>query len=131
MAQALIRLCKSRYHEEKHPAIAGYNAAMRTDRRRQILQEAWTGDAVLTLFAREMILREAGEIDSEKAVRLTSNQFLAAFGDPSEVEAEIGRAYEERGLGGAYAHIEGRLLPNFRRKEEKRQKALRPPRPAG
>ena len=104
---------------------------MRIDRRRQILKEAWTGDAVLTLFAREMILREVGEIDSEKAVRLTSNQFLAAFGDPSEVEAEIGRAYEERGLSGAYAHIESRLLPNFRKKEEKRQKALRPPRPAG
>src|SRR5258708_3770084 len=101
---------------------------MRTDRRRQILKDAWTGDAVLTLFAREMILRDHGDIDSEKAVRLTSNQFLAAFGDPSEVEAEIGRVYEDEGLAAAYAHIEKRLLPAFRKKEEKRLRPVHTPR---
>jgi dsRNA-specific ribonuclease len=95
---------------------------MRTDRRRQILKEAWTGDAVLALFAREMILREDGNIDGEKAVRLTSNQFLTAFGDPSEVEAEIGRVYEERGLSAAFEFIAQRILPTFRKRESKRLK---------
>ena len=97
---------------------------MSTDRRRQILKEAWTGDAVLALYAREMILRAEGDIDGEKAVRLTSNQFLATFGDPSEVEAEIGRVYQEQGLTAAFNWIESNLLPNFLKKEEKRRKPL-------
>ena len=97
---------------------------MGTDRRRQILKEAWTGDAVLTLYAREMILRADREIDGEKAVRLTSNQFLATFGDPSEVEAEIGRVYQEQGLAAAFSWIESHLLPNFLKTEEKRRKPL-------
>ena len=97
---------------------------MRTDRRRQILKEAWTGDAVLALYAREMILRVEGDIDGEKAVRLTSNQFLATFGDPSEVEAEIGRVYQEQGLTAAFNWIESHLLPHFLKKEEKRRKPV-------
>ncbi len=99
---------------------------MRTDRRRRILKEAWTGDAVLTLYAREWILRTSGDIDGERAVRLCCNRFLAAFGEPSEVEAEIGRVYQEQGLAEAFASIEARLLPNFLKQEEKRRK----PRPA-
>ena len=91
------------------------------------------GDAVLALFAREMILREDGDIDGEKSVRLTNNHFLAAFGDPSEVEAEIGREYQEKGLAAAFAYIEVRLLPNFRKREAKRVKpaAVPAPRVAG
>ena len=94
---------------------------MRTDRRRQILKEAWTGDAVLALYAREMILRAHGDIDGEKAVRLTCNRFLATFGDPSEVEAEIGRVYQEQGLTAAFNWIESRILPVFLQRESRRR----------
>jgi hypothetical protein len=100
---------------------------MRTERRRRILQEAWIGDAVLALFAREMILREDGEIDGEKSVRLTNNHFLAGFGDPSEVEAEIGREYQDKGLAAAFAYIEARLLHSFRKREAKRIKPVHTP----
>jgi hypothetical protein len=93
---------------------------MRTDRRREALQYAWTGDAVLTLYAREMILREDGAVDGAKAARMTSNRFLTAFGEPTEVEAEIGRVYEDGGLSAAYAHIERRILPVFQKQEAKR-----------
>ena len=96
-------------------------------RRRAVLRDAWTGDAVLTLFAREAILREGGEIDSEKAVRFTSNRFLATIGEPSEVEAQIGRRYREDGLAGAFAWIAANLLPVFLRAEEKRTPKPRQP----
>jgi len=90
------------------------------DRRRKVLEEAWVGDAVLCLYARERILREDGVIDAEKLRRMTSNQFLASLGEPSDVEAEIGRAYGEGGLAGASAWIEERLMPLFNRQEVKR-----------
>ena len=77
---------------------------------------------MLTLYAREWILRADGDIDGEKAVRLCCNRFLAGFGEPSEVEAEIGRVYLEQGLAAAFASIEVRLLPNFLKQEEKRRK---------
>jgi len=92
--------------------------------RRQILEEAWMGDAVLSLYVREKILREDRKLDGEKSVRMTSNQFLAAFGEPSEVEAAIGRVYTADGLTAAFAWIERQLLPTFERQEEKRRKRL-------
>ena len=92
--------------------------------RRQILEEAWIGDAVLSLYVREKILREDGKLDGEKCVRMTSNQFLAAFAEPSEVEAELGRVYQRDGLAGAFAWIEARLLPKFELQEQKRLKRL-------
>jgi dsRNA-specific ribonuclease len=51
---------------------------------------------------------------------MTSNQFLAATGEPSEVEAEIGRIYEKEGLEAAFRWIESRLMPVFARQEENR-----------
>jgi len=51
---------------------------------------------------------------------MTSNQFLTAFGDPSEVEAEIGRVYADEGLQAAFAWIESRLMPKFDKREAKR-----------
>ncbi len=91
---------------------------------KKTLEEAWIGDAVLTLYVREKILREDGRVDGEKSARMTSNQFLAALGEPSGVEAEIGRAYAEGGLAAAFGWIEGRLLPLFARQEENRRKRL-------
>jgi hypothetical protein len=92
--------------------------------REQTLREAWIGDAVLSLYAREKILREDAKADGDKCVRMTSNQFLSAFGEPSEVEAAIGRRYAEGGLLAAFAWIEERLMPVFARQEENRRKRL-------
>jgi dsRNA-specific ribonuclease len=85
--------------------------------------QAWIGDAVLALYARLRILREQGEVDGPTAVRMSSNQFLSAWGDPTEVEAEIGRAYAEQGLDAAFRLIEGKLMPVFDRQESKRKDA--------
>jgi hypothetical protein len=82
--------------------------------------QAWIGDAVLALYARLKILREDGKLDGEKAVRMSSNQFLAALGEPTAVEAGIGRAFVKDGLAAAFAHIESTLIPLFTRQEEKR-----------
>ena len=88
--------------------------------RERILREAWIGDAVLCLYARRKILREDGVTDGPKEERMTSNQFLSAWAEPSEVEAEIGRIYEKEGLEAAFQWIEARLMPLFDRQEAKR-----------
>ena len=103
----------------------------RKENREQILKDAWIGDAVLSLYVRMKILREDGAIDGLKAERMTSNHFLSALGEPSEVEAELGRTYERSGLDAAFVWIESRLLPTFDRQEAKRTRRLTPsgPRP--
>ncbi len=88
--------------------------------RERILQEAWIGDAVLSLYARSKILRESGRVEGQRLVLMTSNQFLSALGEPSEVEAELGRAYQERGLESAFAWIEERIIPLFNKQEANR-----------
>jgi len=89
------------------------------DRSDQLRAEAWIGDAVLTLYARSRILQQDGTIDAEKCHRLTSNHFLSAFGEPTAVEAAIGRVYQQQGLDAAFAHIEALLVPAFEKREEK------------
>jgi dsRNA-specific ribonuclease len=89
------------------------------------VQEAWIGDAVLTLYARLKILREDGKLDGEKSKRLTSNQFLGTFGEPTKVEAKIGGVYQAQGLQAAFGWIDAHLLPLFERQEENRQKRRR------
>src|SRR5947209_13789131 len=90
--------------------------------RDQILKHAWVGDAVLTLYVRERILRDDGVIDGVKAARMTSNQFLSVFAEPSVTEAEIGRVFEREGLSAAYRWIEEHLIPFFERQENNRRK---------
>jgi hypothetical protein len=90
--------------------------------REQILKEAWLGDAVLCLFAREKILREDNRVDGERYIRMTSNQFLNSFGEPSEVEARIGRIYTTDGLAAAFGWIEKQLMPTFEKQEANRKK---------
>jgi hypothetical protein len=85
-----------------------------------LAQEAWVGDAVLTLYARLKILREDGKLDGPKSVRMTSNQFLAALGEPTKVEAELGRVYSRAGLTGAFAWIDDHVIPLFERQEANR-----------
>lgn len=89
------------------------------------VEDAWIGDAVLALYARLKILREDGRVDGEKCKRLTSNQFLGAVGEPTRVEAQIGRVYAEHGLDAAFQWIERHLVPLFERQEENRQKRPR------
>jgi len=84
--------------------------------------QAWIGDAVLTLYARLKILRDDGAVDGEKCRRLTSNQFLGTFGEPTKTEAGIGRIYEREGMDAAFRWIERNLLPLFERQEENRSK---------
>jgi dsRNA-specific ribonuclease len=84
----------------------------------QLRAEAWIGDAVLALFARDWLLIRTGR-ETTPAERTTlfelfvSNQFLSSFGEPTRVEAEIGRLYQSHGLSAAFASIEEKLLPRF------------------
>ncbi|MGB0776134.1 MAG: hypothetical protein ACPG32_12495 [Akkermansiaceae bacterium] len=80
-------------------------------------EEAWVGDAVLALYMRELILEEDGTMDGEKFVRCTSNGFLRNIGNPTSVEAQIGRVYKDHGLQAAFDWMEESLLPVFRVQE--------------
>lgn len=90
--------------------------------RDRILREAWVGDAVLTLYARRRILAGDGCVDAGKAERMTSNRFLSGIGEPSEVEAGIGRVYAKDGLEAAFRFIEATVMPLFEKQEAKREK---------
>ena len=70
-----------------------------------VQKQAWTGDAVLGLFAREWILREERKMDAEMFARMTSNHFLNSLGNPTQVEAKIGRIYEKEGLQKAHQFV--------------------------
>ena len=87
----------------------------RDDELKQEREEAWVGDAVLALYARQYVLRERGSMDGESFTRLTSNDFLSAFGNPTRVEASIGRIYQKDGLPAAFAWMDETLLPLFRK----------------
>ena len=82
---------------------------------RQEREAAWVGDAVLALFAREYVLRERKVMDGEWFTRLTSNDFLSAFGNPTRVEASIGKLYSSGGLEAAFAWMNAELVPLFRK----------------
>jgi dsRNA-specific ribonuclease len=82
---------------------------------RQEREAAWVGDAVLALFAREYVLRERNAMDGEWFTRLTSNDFLSAFGNPTRVEASIGKLYLAGGLQAAFAWMDAELIPVFRK----------------
>jgi hypothetical protein len=82
---------------------------------RQEREAAWVGDAVLALFAREYVLRERKAMDGEWFMKLTSNDFLSAFGNPTRVEASIGKLYNSGGLEAAFAWMNAELVPLFRK----------------
>ena len=81
---------------------------------------AWIGDAVLGLYAREWILQKEKRMDADMFTRMTSNFFLTSLGNPTKVEAEIGKVYGEAGLKEAFSHIEKMILPLFLKQETKR-----------
>ena len=96
--------------------------------------EAWVGDAVLALYARRWLLRHTtkkmSDADRQQLFELfVSNQFLSSFGEPSQVEATIGRKFEEEGLLAAFTHIEKSFLDSFRKSARKRGYILPGPRP--
>ena len=78
--------------------------------------KAWVGDAVLALFAREWIL-DQNVIERSNRIEvftaLTSNQFLACIGEPTLVEARIGKVYGAEGLQAAFDYIQREVLPVF------------------
>jgi hypothetical protein len=85
---------------------------------RDLKDLAWTGDAVLALYARQWLLKQPAHplfTRQELFVRFTSNSFLIALGEPTRVEAEIGRIYNQDGLDAAFAHIENTLQPLFKK----------------
>lgn len=91
-------------------------------------RKAWVGDAVLSLFAREWVLKQddiqAGE-RKDAFVAMTSNRFLASFGEPTAIEAEIGVLYEQEGLTAAFEFMTETLLPVFQRQRNNQSKATR------
>lgn len=95
------------------------------DRIKPHLEDAWLGDAVLELYVRAWILREHGKVNAEIKARFTSNQFLNALGQPTMVEAELGRIYKEKGLESAFAHIQDKIEPLFVKQEAKRLRSQR------
>ena len=90
------------------------------DPRRIEQEQAWVGDAVLGLFARLWILEREGKMDAEMFARMSSNQFLSSIGNPTAVEARIGRCYATEGIEAAFDHIESELMPLFLQQEKKR-----------
>lgn len=84
-------------------------------------EEAWVGDAVLALYMRKLILKEQGVMDGAMFVRCTSNDFLRHMGNPTSVEARIGRIYDDEGLQAAFDWMERELLPVFRVQEKNHQ----------
>lgn len=83
-------------------------------------ESAWVGDAILALFAREWVLNERKCMDGEWFTALTSNDFLSAFGNPTRVEASIGKLYREQGLEAAFKWLEAEFVPHFRKRMAKR-----------
>lgn len=82
---------------------------------------AWIGDTVLDLYARSWILEKTGGLCGETLQMMTSNQFLACFGNPTSVEAKIGTIYREEGLQPAFDWIEAELLPLFQKQIRKKR----------
>ena len=89
-------------------------------------QQAWIGDAVLSLYVRSRILDQTATIDGAKAARMTANAALAGLGEPTVVEAEIGRVYAKEGLAAAFDWIQHRLMPLLEQQEEKRLRRAGP-----
>ena len=84
-------------------------------------EEAWVGDAVLSLYARKYILHSSGGMDQEEFAAMTSNSFLRAFGPPTRVESRIGQVYVQQGLAAAFAFIEAEFLPLYLKQKRNRR----------
>jgi dsRNA-specific ribonuclease len=86
--------------------------------------DAWIGDAVLSLYARSWILQHGHQFPHPKTELfrwMTSNQFLSALGQPTSVEAEIGTLYQQSGYPAAKDWMDENLLPLFLKQMKNRQ----------
>jgi hypothetical protein len=97
---------------------------------RALKDDAWVGDAVLALYARRWILEHAPQTLSDASRQelfelFVSNQFLSAFGEPTQVEAAIGITFANDGLAAAFAQIESSLLESFLKRARRRGYELR------
>jgi hypothetical protein len=93
--------------------------------RQRIQDDSWIGDAVLALLAREWILAQPHVAPAERSDcfrNITSNQFLAALGNPSLIEAEIGLAYKNGGLAAANRYFLEKLVPLFEKQQRNRSR---------
>ena len=61
-------------------------------------------------------------MDGDWFTRLTSNDFLSALGNPTQVEAKIGAIYREKGLEAAFGWMEEELVPRLRKQMAKKQR---------
>ena len=75
---------------------------------------AWIGDAALALVAREWILETKGELDGETHRKITSNEFLRAFGHPTKVEADLGVLFEKNGVEAVRKRFREVFVPKYR-----------------
>ena len=87
---------------------------------KSLKEQAWIGDAVLSLYAREWILKKEKKMDAEIFSRMTSNHFLNSLGNPTKIEAGIGETYDREGLEQAFFYIEQKILPLYLKQEKKR-----------
>lgn len=86
--------------------------------------EAWMGDAVLALFARRWILDTFGRPDGDLQTLITCNHFLSRFGNPTAVEASIGRVLESQGMEAALESVRARFFPEMIRHVRRQRPAL-------
>ena len=98
-----------------YPEMHDGAVSRKADQMREEREAAWVGDAVLALYARQFVLRERSAMDGEWFTRMTSNDFLSAFGNPTRIEASIGKLYLEGGLELAFNWMDENLVPLFRR----------------
>lgn len=96
-------------------------AAKKSEAMRREQELAWIGDTVLDLFARTWILENHGTVCGDMLRRMTSNQFLACFGNPTSVEAKIGSIYRDGDLAAAFEWIKSEILPLFEKQEKNRR----------
>jgi dsRNA-specific ribonuclease len=88
----------------------------------ELRADAWLGDAVLELYVRQWILRHHGSIDADMKTRFTCNSFLNSLGNPTRVEAAIGRIHQKEGLQAAWEWIQQHIEPHFLRQEAKKER---------
>lgn len=94
------------------------------DEQESMLRDAaWIGDAVLSLYLRQLLLTSnigPAAVRAELFKHFSSNQFLNIFGRPTAMEAEIGEIYSAEGLDAAFAFIEDKYLPLIKKQLKNR-----------
>jgi dsRNA-specific ribonuclease len=96
--------------------------SLANEKRAELKEKAWVGDAVLELYIRSMILKKEGRIDAEQKKAFCCNQFLNCFGAPTEIEAKIGEIYQKQGLEAACQWIEETMLPLFEKQQKNKKR---------